>query len=109
MADNDTKEELALRPVAILLITVTAKGKQITDAEGAKERDQITAYVGKMGGRCQLYRTPGALYDYVSIVFGISDVSALYGLLELIESGGNVTARLLIGSDLSSDLRPFKG
>ena len=109
MADNDTKEEFVFRPVAILLITAIAKGKQVSDDEGAKERDQITAYVRKMGGGCQLYRTPGAIYDYVSIVLGISDVSALYGLLGLIESGGNVTVRLLLGSEFGPDHRPFKG
>jgi uncharacterized protein with GYD domain len=100
----------AIEPVGILLITFTEKGSHSSEKERTKERNEITAYVRGAGGQCQLFQTPGTVYDFVSLVTGVSSVAALFELLALIESGGNVKAQLLLGSDKSvPSHRPFKG
>jgi uncharacterized protein with GYD domain len=112
MAEDDTRNvrEAAIEPVVILLISLTEKGAQLSTEEFDRRQNQVSGFVRNAGGRCQLFQTPGNIYDFVSIVRDISNVAALYELLWHMESEGHFKVRPLLGSDKSlPDRRIYKG
>ena len=67
----------------------------------AKEKGQLAVAkaVAAEGGRCSLYLTRGAPYDYVSAMTGLSAAAAVRIVAE-IESRGTVKATLITGVHL---------
>jgi hypothetical protein len=78
------------------LITMTEKGKQRTNADIASDRTSTNAEVQKLGGRCALYHSRGAAYDYVSVMTNLSTADAIR-MAEFLERSGKRIVKLLPG------------
>lgn len=78
-------------------MNLTAKAQEVSGAKRARHRNNITIQVRKAGGSCQFFQTPGGIYDFVSVVAGISDMAKLFDLVAFIESLGTVKVQLLPG------------
>jgi uncharacterized protein with GYD domain len=86
----------AAGPVAILLVTLTAKAYEISPQRREKHRNDITKRCEDAGGKCQLFQATGGIYEYVSIVKGISDTAKLLDLVQFLESLGDMKAVLML-------------
>jgi uncharacterized protein with GYD domain len=69
------------------------------ESQETKGRSDITKLVRKEGGKCRLYKTSGAAYDFVSVVTGITTVAAIK-IAEEIEKRGVVQATLVPGIEM---------
>ncbi len=67
-----------------------------SDAQEEKGKSDITKLVRQEGGKCRLYRTSGAAFDFISVVTGISTISAIKIAGE-INKRGDVRATLVPG------------
>ena len=84
-------------PVAIFLVKFTAKTQKISPFAIKKDQDRVTKAVANVGGTCELYKTPGGVYDFVSVVKGVPAVTDTAQIAEAIEAGGLATATLMSG------------
>jgi uncharacterized protein with GYD domain len=90
------------------LIKHTAKGTVQSAAQKKKGVDEVTKVVRKEGGQCQLYSTRGAIFDYVSVMTGLSTAAAVRIAAE-IEKRGTVNATLLSGIMTFDSREPRRG
>jgi hypothetical protein len=67
-----------------------------SDAQEEKGKSDITKLVRREGGKCRLYKTSGAAFDFISVVTGITTVSAIKIAAE-IGKRGDVRATLVPG------------
>jgi uncharacterized protein with GYD domain len=105
-ADGITKRRMpmAVRPKVpvkddvthFFLIKHTPKGTVQGTAQKKKAVNDVTKVVKKEGGRCKLYSTRGAAFDYVSVMTGLTPAAAVRVTAE-IEKRGTVNATLVAG------------
>ena len=81
------------------LIKHTAKGTVQGAAQKKKAVNDVTKVVRKEGGQCHLYSTRGALFDFVSVITGITTAAAVRIVAE-IEKRGTAKATLLSGIEI---------
>src|SRR6516164_4813044 len=79
------------------LIKHTAKGTVQGAAQKKKAVNDVTKVVRKEGGHCQLYSTRGGVFDYVSVMTGLTTAAAVRIVAE-IEKRGTVNATLRPGT-----------
>ena len=48
-----------------------------SDAQEEKGKSGITKLVKQEGGKCRLYKTSGAAFDFISVVTGITTAAAI--------------------------------
>jgi uncharacterized protein with GYD domain len=85
------------------LIKHTEKGVQQNARAKEQGQDQVARAVDAEGGKCSLYSTRGAPFDYVSIMTGLSP-SAAVRIAGAIESRGTVRATLIVGTHLKGSI-----
>jgi uncharacterized protein with GYD domain len=78
------------------LIKHTEQGVRQSAAQKKQGINAVTQAVLKEKGKCTLYSTRGAAYDYVSVMTGISTAGAVR-IAAAIESRGTVRATMLSG------------
>jgi uncharacterized protein with GYD domain len=77
----------------------TEKGTVQGATQKKKGVNDVTKVVMKEGGRCHLYSTRGAPFDYVSVITGITADAAVRIVAE-IEKRGTVKATLSPGVEI---------
>ena len=70
-----------------------------SESQELKGRSDITKLVKQEGGKCRLYKTSGAAFDFVSVVTGITTVAAIK-IAEEIGKRGDVRATLMPGIEI---------
>src|SRR5690349_20659942 len=78
------------------LMTHIGQGARQSAAEKERGISAVTKAVLSEGGKCKLYLTKGAAYDYVSVMTGISAAAAIR-IGAVIESRGTVKVTTLPG------------
>jgi uncharacterized protein with GYD domain len=81
------------------LIKHTDKGTVQSAAQKKKGVNDVTKVVKQEGGKCGLYSTRGAPFDYVSVATGITTAGAVRIAAE-IEKRGTVKATLISGIEI---------
>ncbi len=81
------------------LIKHTEKGTVQSAAQKKKGVNDVTKAVRQEGGKCRLYSTRGAPFDYVSVITGITTAAAVRIVAE-IESRGTAKATLISGIEI---------
>jgi uncharacterized protein with GYD domain len=84
------------------LLKCNEKTLKQSTAQHEKGEREISRFVKAEGGRCELYSTHGGPYYAVSIVNDVSPAAAVRIAIK-IESGGMVTAEMLLGARISKD------
>jgi uncharacterized protein with GYD domain len=72
--------------------------KDATEAQKKKARQDINKIIKQEGGKCHLYATSGAAYDFVSVVTGITAAGAIR-IAAVIDKPGTVKATLVAGME----------
>ena len=70
-----------------------------SDSQVEKGKSDITKLVKKEGGKCRLYKTSGAAFDFISSVTGISAAAAIR-IADEIGKQGAVRATLVPGIEV---------
>lgn len=70
-----------------------------SDAQEEKGKSGITKLVKQEGGKCRLYKTSGAAFDFISVVTGITTAAAIKIAAE-IGKRGDVRATLVPGIEI---------
>ena len=97
---NRASAEGQTEPAAVYLLSLTPKGRAASPEDKSRSQRRITDAVRAAGGSCRLFQLQGESFDFVSIITGISDDKVLQDISVIIESAGNVTARLMRGVHL---------
>ena len=83
----------------IYLMKHTEKGAVQSVAQKRVGIRAVTKVVRQEGGQCHLYSTRGALFDFVSVITGITTAAAVRIVAE-IEKRGTAKATLLSGIEI---------
>jgi uncharacterized protein with GYD domain len=70
--------------------------KDATEAQKKKARQDINKIIKQEGGKCHLYTTNGASFNFVSVVTGITAAGAIR-VAAVIDKPGTVKATLVAG------------
>ena len=81
------------------LIRHTEKGTVQSAAQKKKGVNDVTKVVRREGGKCHLYSTKDAPFDYVSVITGTTKAAAVRIAAE-IEQGGAVKATQISGIEI---------
>jgi uncharacterized protein with GYD domain len=81
------------------LIKSTKKGAEQSAAQKKDGMNDVTKVVRREGGKCHLYSTKDAPFDYVSVITGTTKAAAVRIAAE-IEQGGAVKATQISGIEI---------
>jgi uncharacterized protein with GYD domain len=99
MARQRPKDAVKDEVTYFYLIKHTEKGTVQSAAQKKNGVKDVTKAVSQEGGKCHLYSTRGAPFDYVSVITGITTAAAVRIVAE-IEKRGTVKATLSSGIEI---------